>query len=73
MKRAHTGCGVRNPWHRWLLPALILAAAVSFPVVLATGSAWGLLGWIPWAITVGAGLWWDHRHRPRDMYVTWRP
>jgi hypothetical protein len=73
MRRAHTGCGMRNPWRWWLWAALILAQAVSWPVVVTTGSLWGVLGYIPWVITAGAGLWWEHRHRPRDMYVTWRP
>ncbi len=72
-RRVHAGCGIRNPWLKWIWITLALAYAISFPVDLLTGSLWGMAGYLPWVLANAGMAWWEKAHPPPGMYRSWHP
>jgi hypothetical protein len=73
-RRAHIGCGTRNPFGRRVLwTAWTAAQLITWPLVLLMHTWLGFAGWLPWLAAVAAALRWEYVHSPERMYRTWFP
>jgi hypothetical protein len=70
----HRACPIKSPFAWTIWPAWALSMIPLWGLLALHLFPWNMAAWFgTWVLALTPEAWWEWRHRPSKMYVSWWP